>query len=1155
MNHLFYKDMVPLAISTLLAAATCSCSDDFSGPDEAVTGRLAFEFSANIEQDNSTRADESGFADGDRFGAFVVNYSSGEPGMLTLSDNQVNNVAITYGADANRWTPVTDIYWRDPQTPADVYGYYPFNNGLGDVEAYNFEVRADQSIAGGEGEMGAYEASDFLWAKATRVEPGTKITLAFTHRFAGVKVTLEKGDGFTGNEWEKLPRIVTVDNTLRSAAIDLSTGVATATGSFDRNVVMNPDGDAIYRAVVVPQAVADGKTTIGITIDGYNYSYSRQGGMAYTAGKLHTFTIRVDKKQQSGGYSLTLVNEAITPWVADNSSHDFEANSYFVVDVPVAGTLKDCLAKAGADYQTVRNLKITGQLNDEDFRFMREDMSMLTAVNLKEAKMADTIGWGYDENGDWCEQRYEGQFPSYAFGNKQTLRRVVLPETISELSPYCFMGTTLTGTIIIPESVKTIGEDAFKDTKGNFSIILPSKLERIESGAFSQSSASIELNLPNTLKHIGAGAFNHVRNAYGTFSLPAELEYLGAGCFGSCGTYLNGEILIPYSVNEIPDGAFLNMGFNKGVALKIHDGVSYIGTNAFSELSFSAPLSYPESLTYIGDGAFRGCKFVGEIVLPEAVSVIGSNAFGGTNIRGTVQLPKNIESFGGRDMGGYFNDGPFSKTNIERLILGDNIEIITTRANVGCSELRYLEIGKNVSFIGKEAFAECPALSTIVCLAKEPPTLKSSAFQDVDFAHCIVEVPEESVEAYRRASEWNSFPIITPHHELGLSRSELKCLNKSLTREIIVRAEGAWEIAEKPDWIHVSPDHADYKETITVKIDPLPQGAENREGTILFRLKESGYTNYMTVNQYDFEQEEDKEIVLQDVTGNGKAIPIFIVGEGYGAESIINGEYMKRVNETMEQFFAIEPYKTYRNMFSVSTAIPLSVDNQAGDIVTLRDTKFYLTFPEIDADLTSNIKAYVKSCSSNIDDSNISDALIIILSNYNAFGGSSYICTDDRCSIACIGIADEIYPYDNRGLVQRYAGGEAFAGLADESISHIENIKGCTCPGCSALDKYRIMKAQGLFENVTVSGNMNEAPWSQFIFNPKYSSLVDMYEGGYGHIRGVWRSEPESVMGNWIPYYNTISRYAIYKHIMRRAGLPASLEEFIANDKIELPQQ
>lgn len=244
-------------------------------------------------------------------------------------------------------------------------------------------------------------------------------------------------------------------------------------------------------------------------------------------------------------------------------------------------------------------------------------------------------------------------------------------------------------------------------------------------------------------------------------------------------------------------------------------------------------------------------------------------------------------------------------------------------------------------------------------------------------------------------------------------------------------------------------------------------------------------------------------------------------------------------------------------MFSISTSIAMSLDNGAQDIVTSKETKFGFYFPEIDcpfvSDLTANLKAYVKNVSSSINDDNIDSALIILLSNYDAFGGSAYRCPDDNATIACIGISNEDYPYDNRGLVQHVVGGAAFGGLATEEIRHFEFIKGCTCPGCNAMSVYMSMKDAGLFENVTMSGKYDSAPWHDFIFHPKYSALVDMYEGGYNHLRGVWRSEPESVMSNYIPYYNTISRYAIYKQIMKRAGLTPSLEEFINNDKIEIP--
>lgn len=298
-------------------------------------------------------------------------------------------------------------------------------------------------------------------------------------------------------------------------------------------------------------------------------------------------------------------------------------------------------------------------------------------------------------------------------------------------------------------------------------------------------------------------------------------------------------------------------------------------------------------------------------------------------------------------------------------------------------------------------------------------------------------------------------------------------------------------------------------------------------------------------------------MVLQTASGNGNPVNIFIVGEGYGAEDIANGNYMDRVNETLESLFSIEPYKTYRNLFSVSTSLALSPDNGAMDVLTYKETKFGFFFPQIDcpfvSELTYNLKEYVKKVSASIDDSNIDKCLIVMLANYDSFAGSAYQCVDDNCSIAFIGNSKDMYPLDNRALVLRYAGGSAFAGLASEEISHMETIKGCTCPSCNGLSTYRTMKEKGLFENVTISAKIEDSPWRDFMFHPKYSGIVDMYEGGFNHFRGVWRSENESVMNTYIPYYNTVSRYAIYNRIMLRAGLTPTIDDFISNDKIEIP--
>lgn len=1144
-------------LGLLISGFLLGCSDEVQifRPADSNDG-LRLELQASIDQVNETRADESGFADGDRFGVFVVNYSDKQPGTLTLSDNQANNIAFSYNADANKWQAASDIYWRDAETPADIYGYYPFHNGLGDVDAYRFEVQHDQSISGSDGDMGNYEASDFLWAKKGAAKPGQKVELTFSHIMAGVKVILQKGSGFEGDSWEKLPKLVTVDNTLRTANINLSTGVATPSGNFDRNIVMNPEGNA-YRAVVVPQSVAAGKSVIGITIDGVSYSFTRDGkGMDYASGKLHTFTIKIDRKSDEGNYALTLVNEDITPWETDQSSHDFEANSYLVVHVAEPGTLKASLEALKADAGTIRNLKIIGNLTNEDFQFIKE-MDVLSALNIKETKLVQ-IEWAeFDEDGRRIGEAppIDNALPIAAFIKNISLRRIILPETLEYISFNCFAGLTLSSTIIIPESVKEIGYGAFSYTAGSFSIVLPEKLERIYRQAFFYSTASIELKLPNTIKHIGEEAFSYCVNAYGYFSLPSNLEYLGSFAFNWCGNDLNGDIVIPVKIKTIPEYAFFSMGFSRPVSVSLHEGIIGINSGAFGNLKFSNPIVFPKNLSYIGSYTFSGCSFVGDLSLPDNISYLGESAFKNSNIRGTIVIPSSIEVITGSD---YYTSGPFSWTKIERLEIGDNVEAINSYAFLACESLNFLKIGKNVSVIEEGAFAGCTSLQTIVCLATTPPEMNSSVFKDVDFSHCVVEVPESSVENYRHADGWKTFANISPHRELNISLSEFSCLNKGISRELIVRADSPWKVAECPSWIHVSPDHADYKEEISVSVDPLGQGSGDREGKIVFQLKDSGYTNYLTIHQYDYDKEEDKEIILQSASAaNESSIPVFIVGEGYGAESIVDGSYMARVNETVEALFAIEPFKSYRNMFTVSTAIASSPDNSAQDILTSKETKFGFCFPSIDYDSSQKVKEYAKGVSSNLSDNNIDKALIIVLANYESFAGNTYIDfnkSDTGCGVAFIANSGESYPYNNRALVQRYAGGMAFGGLASEEIHHYETVKGCTCDGCNPLPKYYVMKSHGLYGNVTISGKIDDSPWRDFIFHKNYSSIVDMYEGAMDHLRGVWRSESQSVMSTYIPYYNTASRYAIYKQIMRKAGLAHSIDDFIANDKIEIPQ-
>ena len=62
---------------------------------------------------------------------------------------------------------------------------------------------------------------------------------------------------------------------------------------------------------------------------------------------------------------------------------------------------------------------------------------------------------------------------------------------------------------------------------------------------------------------------------------------------------------------------------------------------------------------------------------------------------------------------------------------------------------------------------------------------------------------------------------------------------------------------------------------------------------------------------------------------------------------------------------------------------------------------------------------------------------------------------------------------------------------------------------------------------------------------------MDIYEGGYFHGQGVYRSEVNSCMNNNVPYFSTWSRQIAVERIKAIAGEKFDFEEFVANDSRE----
>lgn len=1140
LNHYYLFKVLRFTAVFFLACWAWGCEDhDESGPGTD-SGKV-LNISGRIEQECLTRVDDGGFADGDCMGVFVVDYEDSKPGVLQGYGNRATNFALTYEAASGVWKGNSSIYWKDQYTPVDVYGYYPFENGLTEVNAYPFAVAADQSVKR-EGEMGAYEQSDFLWAKSEGVQPTTDvISLTYHHRMAGVKVILTQGEGFTGDEWTKLPRLVTVDNVLRNATIDLATGTVSPTGSYDTPVTMSPESGDSYRAVTVPQTVAAGKSVIGITIDKKSYHLTKGADMVYLSGKLHTFTIEVNKTAESGDYELSLKDETIAEWENDESSHNFELAAYVNVDVKTAGTLEACLKERGTNVENLKNLKITGQLTDQDFQYIREKMIQLTALNLREVKMVHVETDPINEPGI-CQ---DDMLPNYALNNKSSLRTLILPESIVRIGVSALSGTQLTHQLVIPNRVKRLDENAISYIKEmNLEVILPDSLEYIGNRALSHTEYTCEFKLPNTVRYIGYSAFEEARQVYGTFRLPDNLEYLGEGAFMNMGHDMTGDIVIPQQFKTVPANAFNNIGFAKGTKLTLHDGVSIIGKGAFYKLKFSSPVSFPASLTTIHQDAFAECLMLGTLNLPSRLSFIGKRAFGTyvettevTGLNGELELPSTIS---------VISNDAFYGQSFTSVTLSDQITHINERAFMNDKFIKTVTTGKNLDYIGPDAFSGCGALQTFICLNPEPPELSSGAFGGIYWDKVVLEVPEQSVERYRNASGWNQFQNITAHKELAFNIPSITCLQGGITREGVVRSEGEWEITEHPDWCTVTPMQGgtDRREEVTVKVNPMNQGSGTRSGRIVFQLKGTEYTTYAEVTQYDYEYNEDQEIVLQDATAGAAPVSLFIIGDGFDAGEIADGTYLKLMKEQMEHFFNVEPYRTYRSYFKVSTAVAVSPEkgiSTAGEPGT-QSNRFntYMDIYGLHTDNTA-VRDYAKKLMGS------APSTLLLLCNYQGF-----LSTTDRSgegNLSVCTLSNDTYPYDQRGLIQHEVGGHNFGGLGDESVGHFEFIQACTCPSCNALCEFTDAKSRGEFENLSLSGSINSVPWKHLIFDPRFSKYVDVYEGGYNHLRGVYRSEPQSCMGTYIPYYNAISRETIVRRIMSLSGRTFNFEDFVTKDK------
>ncbi len=279
----------------------------------------------------------------------------------------------------------------------------------------------------------------------------------------------------------------------------------------------------------------------------------------------------------------------------------------------------------------------------------------------------------------------------------------------------------------------------------------------------------------------------------------------------------------------------------------------------------------------------------------------------------------------------------------------------------------------------------------------------------------------------------------------------------------------------------------------------------------------------------------------------GNGIKIVIMGDGFTKEDLTASEgedmslFDKWADRTMEEFFAEEPYSSFRDRFDVYS-VAVESDGRNFDGGTAFSSKFgngtYVGGND------SNVWKYAFKVD-GISWLNVRNTLELVILNSSKYAGTTYMWSDGR-AIAYIPIVN--YNTADFGKVLRHeAGGHGFAKLADEYFYEQTITESQVKSHREWFSKY------GFYPNADVTNDPQEVHWAHFLSDPRYSGQVGIYDGGLTFRYGAYRPTDYSIMRHNAGGFNAPSREAIFKRIMKLSepsGWKYDFETFAAYDAV-----
>ncbi|MBR5735575.1 MAG: hypothetical protein IKX60_02115 [Bacteroidales bacterium] len=283
-------------------------------------------------------------------------------------------------------------------------------------------------------------------------------------------------------------------------------------------------------------------------------------------------------------------------------------------------------------------------------------------------------------------------------------------------------------------------------------------------------------------------------------------------------------------------------------------------------------------------------------------------------------------------------------------------------------------------------------------------------------------------------------------------------------------------------------------------------------------------------------------ITLQKATV-GKGINILFLGDAYTDRDMTSGLYEQLMRQCMEEFFAIEPYKTFRDRFNVYSVKVVSKNGRTGNgyNTALGAIVDGTTISISNAGVEKSYEYALKV--PGIKDKN--NLMIGVLVNSVGRRGITSMSQERQSGVAFYASVSnnaEVFG----PMIRHEAGGHGFAFLADEYSDQSGS------PSQELVDTYnRLYQDYGWYSNVDFTNDPAKIKWSAFLSDERYKGKVGIFEGGAGYYtKDVWRPSEDSMMNQEAEYYNAPSRWAIYQRIMKLSGEECSFEKFLEYDEV-----